>query len=278
MGALFKHGSRVCDSDDTLPDHKISKFHLVDLAGSERQKKTQATGDRFREAVFINRGLLALGNVINALTEKADSGGGGGGGGSSGGSGGGGGGGTASTTVARHVPYRDSKLTRILQDSLGGNSRTLMVACVTPTDASVEESVNTLRYASRAMHIKNIAVINSDPHEAQLRALRCQVRNPACHRARAHADVVARVRFIQRFVLVSSRFGARAGPRAAGRTHANEWPLWRRVRAAYVSACCNAPAVPATHHLPPCSVCRSRRGASGAGVVGGAGPRDAARW
>ncbi|XP_053681690.1 chromosome-associated kinesin KIF4 [Sabethes cyaneus] len=122
-----------------------SKFHLVDLAGSERPKKTQATGERFKEGVKINQGLLVLGNVISAL----------------GGSGG----------PAGHVPYRESKLTRLLQDSLGGNSLTLMIACVSPADYNCEETINTLRYANRAKNIKNKAVINQDPNQAEIRRL-----------------------------------------------------------------------------------------------------------
>ena len=83
----------------------MAKFHLVDLAGSERSKKTQATGERFKESVSINKGLLALGNVISQLGDGAP---------------------------GTYVGYRDNKLTRLLQDSLGGNSMTLMVACVSP--------------------------------------------------------------------------------------------------------------------------------------------------
>ena len=83
----------------------MAKFHLVDLAGSERSKKTQATGERFKEGVNINKGLLALGNVISQLGDGAS---------------------------GTYIGYRDSKLTRLLQDSLGGNSMTLMVACVSP--------------------------------------------------------------------------------------------------------------------------------------------------
>lgn len=83
----------------------VAKFHLVDLAGSERSKKTQATGERFKEGVNINKGLLALGNVISQLGDGAS---------------------------GTYIGYRDSKLTRLLQDSLGGNSMTLMVACVSP--------------------------------------------------------------------------------------------------------------------------------------------------
>ena len=84
----------------------ISKFHLVDLAGSERAKKTGATGARLKESVTINSGLLALGNVISALGD------------------------TQRKAPVSHVPYRESKLTRLLQDSLGGNSKTLMIACI----------------------------------------------------------------------------------------------------------------------------------------------------
>ncbi|KXS13631.1 kinesin-domain-containing protein, partial [Gonapodya prolifera JEL478] len=123
--------------------HITSKFHFVDLAGSERLKRTRAEGDRAKEGISINQGLLALGNVISALTEEA------GGAGSRPGS-------------ARHVPYRDSKLTRLLQDSLGGNSQTLMLACVAAGDSDIAETLGTLRYAERARRIKNRAVINRD--------------------------------------------------------------------------------------------------------------------
>jgi len=125
------------------------KFHLVDLAGSERCKRTQAEGDRFKEGVNINKGLLALGNVISALGEEG--------------------------TKRNHIPYRDSKLTRILQDSLGGNSHTLMIACVSPADSNIEETLNTLRYADRARKIKNKPVINRDPQAAEIMRLKTLV-------------------------------------------------------------------------------------------------------
>ena len=120
-----------------------AKFHLVDLAGSERQKKTGATGKRFKESVTINRGLLALGNVISALSKKQ---------------------------AHKHVPYRESKLTRMLQDSIGGNSRTIMIACVSTSDTNMEETLNTLKYASRARNIKNVAYVNyrKDPRESEI--------------------------------------------------------------------------------------------------------------
>ncbi len=144
------------DGDDT-PAYTCSKLHLVDLAGSERQKKTQASGTRLREAAFINKGLLALGNVINALADAETQ--------TKGGKGG-----------HRHVPYRDSKLTRLLQDSLGGNSHTLMIACVSSADSNFDETLNTLRYAQRASCIQNKASVNTDPHTAQVVALQKQVR------------------------------------------------------------------------------------------------------
>nr|XP_032800876.1 chromosome-associated kinesin KIF4A-like [Petromyzon marinus]XP_032800877.1 chromosome-associated kinesin KIF4A-like [Petromyzon marinus] len=132
--------------------HCRSKLHLVDLAGSERAKRTKAEGDRLREGITINRGLLALGNVISALGEEG-----------------------AGRRNHHHVPYRDSRLTRLLQDSLGGNSLTLMVACVSPADSNLEETLNTLRYADRARKIKNKPVVNRDPSTAELQMLRKQV-------------------------------------------------------------------------------------------------------
>lgn len=126
-----------------------SKLHLVDLAGSERQKKTKAEGDRLKEGISINKGLLSLGNVISALGDENKKG--------------------------SHVPYRDSKLTRLLQDSLGGNSHTLMIACVSPADSNMEETINTLRYADRARKIKNKPVINVDPRAAEMQRLQQQV-------------------------------------------------------------------------------------------------------
>merc|ERR1712032_522685 len=105
---------------------RVGKLNLVDLAGSERQAKTGAVGDRLKEATKINLSLSALGNVIAALVDGKSS----------------------------HVPYRDSKLTRLLQDSLGGNTKTLMIACVSPADNNYYETISTLRYASRAKGIK----------------------------------------------------------------------------------------------------------------------------
>uniref|UniRef100_A0A4W6F4S7 Kinesin family member 4 n=1 Tax=Lates calcarifer TaxID=8187 RepID=A0A4W6F4S7_LATCA len=130
-------------------DSVVSKLHLVDLAGSERQKKTKAEGDRLKEGISINRGLLSLGNVISALGDESKK--------------------------NTFVPYRDSKLTRLLQDSLGGNSHTLMIACISPADSNMEETINTLRYADRARKIKNKPVVNIDPRAAEMNRLKQQV-------------------------------------------------------------------------------------------------------
>ncbi|XP_070390402.1 chromosome-associated kinesin KIF4-like isoform X2 [Dermacentor albipictus] len=124
----------------------VAKFHLVDLAGSERAGKTKAVGERLKEGITINQGLLSLGNVISALCDGHS-----------------------------HVPYRNSKLTRLLQDSLGGNSHTVMIACVSPADSNLEETLNTLRYADRARKIKNKPVVNIDPVQAEVALLRQQL-------------------------------------------------------------------------------------------------------
>ncbi|XP_020785387.1 kinesin-like protein KIF3B isoform X1 [Boleophthalmus pectinirostris] len=120
---------------------RMGKLNLVDLAGSERQTKTGAQGERLKEATKINLSLSALGNVISALVDGRSS----------------------------HIPYRDSKLTRLLQDSLGGNARTVMVANIGPASYNVEETLTTLRYANRAKNIKNKPRINEDPKDARLR-------------------------------------------------------------------------------------------------------------
>lgn len=126
-----------------------AKFHFVDLAGSERLKRTGATGERAKEGIAINCGLLALGNVISALGDR--------------------------TKRALHVPYRDSKLTRLLQDSLGGNSRTLMIACVSPSDRDFMETLNTLKYANRARNIQNRVVVNQDKSSRTISLLKKEI-------------------------------------------------------------------------------------------------------
>ncbi|KAA1129840.1 hypothetical protein PGTUg99_000108 [Puccinia graminis f. sp. tritici] len=114
-----------------------SKFHFVDLAGSERLKRTAAVAERVKEGISINAGLHALGNVISALGDPSKS------------------------KTVTHIPYRDSKLTRLLQDSLGGNAQTLMVACISPSEHNLGETLNTLKYANRARNIKNRAEVNA---------------------------------------------------------------------------------------------------------------------
>ena len=126
---------------------RVGKLNLVDLAGSERQSKTGATGERLKEATKINLSLSALGNVISALVDGRSG----------------------------HIPYRDSKLTRLLQDSLGGNTKTVMVANIGPADYNYDETMSTLRYANRAKNIKNKPRINEDPKDAMLREFQTEI-------------------------------------------------------------------------------------------------------
>ena len=123
---------------------------MVDLAGSERASKTEAAGDRLKEGAKINLSLSALGNVINALVDGKKGG---------------------------HIPYRDSKLTRMLQDSLGGNTKTLMIASVSPALDNYDETVSTLRYAARARNIKNTPKVNEDPKDAMIREYLQEIEN-----------------------------------------------------------------------------------------------------
>lgn len=116
---------------------RSSRFNLVDLAGSERQRNTEAAGERLKEAGSINKSLSALGNVIMGLVEQ-------------------------SAGKHRHVHYRDSKLTFLLKDSLGGNSKTFMIATISPAEDSSYETLSTLKFAQRAKMIRNNAVINED--------------------------------------------------------------------------------------------------------------------
>jgi kinesin family protein 3/17 len=122
---------------------RTSKLHLIDLAGSERADATGARGERLREGAQINKSLSALGGVIGALT----------------------------TPGRPHIPYRDSKLTRLLQDSLGGNAVTVMLCCVSPADANGDETLSSLRFAERAKKVRNVAKVNVDPTSARLAVL-----------------------------------------------------------------------------------------------------------
>ncbi|XP_019934550.1 kinesin-like protein KIF21A isoform X5 [Paralichthys olivaceus] len=143
--------NRVSNGNSELDEYETltAKFHFVDLAGSERLKRTGATGDRAKEGISINCGLLALGNVISALGDRGKR--------------------------SAHVPYRDSKLTRLLQDSLGGNSQTVMIACSSPSDRDFMETLNTLKYANRARNIKNKVMVNQDKASQQISALRTEI-------------------------------------------------------------------------------------------------------
>ncbi|XP_053399580.1 kinesin-like protein KIF3A isoform X2 [Mercenaria mercenaria] len=146
--AIYTCTIECCEKGADGEQHlRVGKLHLVDLAGSERQAKTGATGQRLKEATKINLSLSTLGNVISALVDGKSS----------------------------HIPYRNSKLTRLLQDSLGGNSKTAMIANIGPADYNYDESISTLRYANRAKNIQNKAKINEDPKDALLRQFQKEI-------------------------------------------------------------------------------------------------------
>jgi len=146
-----KNGQDQSSADDvgTVDVTTVSRFTFVDLAGSERMKKTGAEGERAKEGIKINQGLLALGNVINALADEE----------------------RLMKGEYIHVPYRQSKLTRLLQDALGGNSQTLFLACVSPSDTNASETASTLKYANRARDIKNKPSKNVDATVAEMQRL-----------------------------------------------------------------------------------------------------------
>uniref|UniRef100_A0A8C1ZWF9 Kinesin-like protein n=1 Tax=Cyprinus carpio TaxID=7962 RepID=A0A8C1ZWF9_CYPCA len=143
--AVFQIYLRQQDKTASLnPNVRVAKMSLIDLAGSERASATNAKGARLREGANINRSLLALGNVINTLANPK--------------------------CKKTHIPYRDSKLTRLLKDSLGGNCRTVMIANVSPSSLSYEDTHNTLKYANRAKEIKSTLrsnVMSLDSHIGQ---------------------------------------------------------------------------------------------------------------
>ncbi|KAJ3214406.1 Kinesin-like protein kif3a [Dinochytrium kinnereticum] len=134
-----------------LLGRKRSKIHLIDLAGSERADATGAVGQRLKEGSAINQSLSCLGNVISALT--------------------------SSQGGQRHIPYRDSKLTYLLSDSLGGNSLTLILTCCTPTPKNYLESLSTLKFAERAKKVQNKAKVNMDPNAMRILELEAEVRS-----------------------------------------------------------------------------------------------------
>ena len=153
QSVLFKTKADLDVSIHGVEEHiqvTRSKFNFVDLAGAERQKRTGASGQRLKEGIDINKGLSNLGNVISALGDPKKRG-------------------------RSHVPYRDAKLTRLLKGSLGGNHKTLMIACVSPAAINMGESLNCLRYANRAKNIQNKAVVNVDASTRLVQDLQLQV-------------------------------------------------------------------------------------------------------
>ncbi|CAM9515242.1 unnamed protein product, partial [Scytosiphon promiscuus] len=170
---------------------KVGKLNLVDLAGSERVRLSGATGQRLQESKKINQSLSALGNVISALTDHRG---------------------------RQHIPYRDSKLTRILEDSLGGNCKTTMMAMISPALESMVETLSTVKFASRAKNIKNQPIVNEDfdqksllrKYERELKRLRAELEERSRNlvdkrqllfvegeRRRAEADKMAAIRALE---------------------------------------------------------------------------------
>ncbi|XP_035993560.1 kinesin-like protein KIF16B isoform X3 [Fundulus heteroclitus] len=156
--AIFTINFTQAKFDAEMPSETVSKIHLVDLAGSERAEATGATGVRLKEGGNINKSLVTLGNVISALADMAQDGGN-----------------PGLKKKAVFVPYRDSVLTWLLKDSLGGNSKTIMIATVSPADVNYGETLSTLRYANRAKNIINKPTINEDCNVRLIRELRAEI-------------------------------------------------------------------------------------------------------
>lgn len=156
--AIFTINFTQAKFDSEMPSETVSKIHLVDLAGSERADATGATGVRLKEGGNINKSLVTLGNVISALADMSQDGGN-----------------TNLKKKAVFVPYRDSVLTWLLKDSLGGNSKTIMIANVSPADVNYGETLSTLRYANRAKNIINKPTINEDCNVRLIRELRNEI-------------------------------------------------------------------------------------------------------
>ncbi|XP_003398365.1 kinesin-like protein KIF13B isoform X12 [Bombus affinis] len=144
----------LTDSKSGVSGEKVSRMSLVDLAGSERAVKTGAVGDRLKEGSNINKSLTTLGLVISKLADQNSG---------------------NNKNKDKFVPYRDSVLTWLLKDNLGGNSKTVMVATISPAADNYEETLSTLRYADRAKRIVNHAVVNEDPNARIIRELRQEV-------------------------------------------------------------------------------------------------------
>uniref|UniRef100_A0A671VWQ6 Kinesin family member 16B n=1 Tax=Sparus aurata TaxID=8175 RepID=A0A671VWQ6_SPAAU len=156
--AIFTINFTQAKFDAEMPSETVSKIHLVDLAGSERADATGATGVRLKEGGNINKSLVTLGNVISSLADMSQDG--------------------VNTNLKKKsvfVPYRDSVLTWLLKDSLGGNSKTIMIATISPADVNYGETLSTLRYANRAKNIINKPTINEDGNVRLIRELRAEI-------------------------------------------------------------------------------------------------------
>uniref|UniRef100_A0A3B3DC91 Kinesin family member 16B n=1 Tax=Oryzias melastigma TaxID=30732 RepID=A0A3B3DC91_ORYME len=156
--AIFTINFTQAKFDAEMPSETVSKIHLVDLAGSERADATGATGVRLKEGGNINKSLVTLGNVISALADMAQD--------------------AANTNLKKKsvfVPYRDSVLTWLLKDSLGGNSKTIMIATISPADVNYGETLSTLRYANRAKNIINKPTVNEDANVRLIRELQAEI-------------------------------------------------------------------------------------------------------
>ncbi|XP_036748016.2 kinesin-like protein KIF16B isoform X2 [Manis pentadactyla] len=156
--AIFTIKFTQAKFDSEMPCETVSKIHLVDLAGSERADATGATGLRLKEGGNINKSLVTLGNVISALADLSQD--------------------AANPLLKKKqvfVPYRDSVLTWLLKDSLGGNSKTIMIATISPADVNYGETLSTLRYANRAKNIINKPTINEDANVKLIRELRAEI-------------------------------------------------------------------------------------------------------
>lgn len=141
--------------DRDMPIETVSKIHLVDLAGSERADTSGATGERLKEGGHINKSLVTLGSVISALADISTS--------------------TGPKSKQVFIPYRDSVLTWLLKDSLGGNAKTIMIATISPADCNYGETLSTLRYANRAKNIINKPRVNEDPNVKLIRELKAEI-------------------------------------------------------------------------------------------------------
>ncbi|XP_070172327.1 kinesin-like protein Klp98A isoform X3 [Polyergus mexicanus] len=145
-------------SEGNMPSETVSKVHLVDLAGSERANATGATGQRLKEGAHINKSLVTLGTVISTLSEVSSASG------------------DASASKRNaFIPYRDSVLTWLLKDSLGGNSKTIMIATISPAECNYNDTLSALRYANRAKNIINKPTINEDANVKLIRELRAEI-------------------------------------------------------------------------------------------------------